>query len=175
MKKYFSLFVLICTLFLIITCGKKDEEKTGELSQMEAKQGESTVQTIKPKPINYDSMLVVLSSLSDSVLANPEQPEFKQQLVAAGYDTLWDTILAPGFGKTPPSDSTKIDMQTRERAAVVDAYRWAAYIKKWHSDSSLSGFGSISTQMSGGRIVAKQTTVNNHVRVLLEIKGSKLQ
>jgi hypothetical protein len=160
---------------LLILCGKKDEQKTGELVPKELTQDSSEVLTIKPKPINYDSMLTVVSQLVETLKNNPTDISLRQELVATSYDTTWETILAAGFGK--PSQKAEIQSIARkfaEQAAVADAYRWAVYIKKWKIDPTIPDIGKFSTEIQAGKVVAKRELPDQNFVVLLEIHSSKI-
>ena len=174
-RKYSFYAVLFIILFsLLIFCSKKEQQESGQITQQEGMQSDSTVQTIKPKAINYDSMLIVIGDLTKSVKENPTDINLRKKLVAACYDTTWETILAAGFGEPSEKDTSEsISLKLTERAAKADAYRWAAYIKKWHSDPTMP-VGSISAEIKGSRIVAKKYLPNNTILVLAEIKSSRI-
>ncbi|MFZ5516867.1 MAG: hypothetical protein ACOY90_09535 [Candidatus Zhuqueibacterota bacterium] len=160
---------------LLVTCGKKQEQQTAEISQTEGAIDSQFVQTIKPKSINYDSMLTVIAPMIETVMQSPTDVQARQQLVAVCFDTTWETILAAGFGKPLQQASTEtIAAKYAEQAATADAYRWAAYIKKWHANPSQQDFGHISAEISGGRVVARKDLADQRVSVLVEIRSSDL-
>ena len=166
---------ILLILFLVIGCGKKEEHQTGQLSPKEKTQDDRSVLTIKPKSINYDSMLTVMSQLVDAIKNNPTDIEVRRQLVASSYDTTWETILTAGIGAPPQkAESESVAMKQAERAAMVDAYRWAIYIKKWHSNLTIPDIGTIGADIQGGRVVAKQVLPDQRVSVLVEIKTSNI-
>ena len=175
-RKYLFYAVLFMILFSLFTfCSKKEQQESGQIARQEGIQTDSTVQTIKPKAINYDSMLIVIGDLTKSVKENPTDINLRQKLVAACYDTTWETILAAGFGKPSKKDSSEsISLKLTERAAKADAYRWAAYIKKWSDDPSTPEPGSISAEIQGGIVVAKKNLPDSTTMVLLEVKKSKI-
>ncbi len=175
-RKYSFYAVLFIILFFLFTfCSKKEQQESGQIAQQEGMQSDSTVQTIKPKAINYDSMLIVIGDLTKYVKENPTDINLRQKLVAASYDTTWETILAAGFGKSSKKDSSEsISLKLTERAAKADAYRWAAYIKKWSDDPTIPDIGSLSTEIRGGIIVAKKNLPDSTTMVLLEVQKSKI-
>jgi hypothetical protein len=173
-KKVFITSIMILALTLMITCGKKDEQKTGEITKDEQAGDESFVGTIKPKPINYDSMFAIIAPLVDSLENNPENIELRKQLVDVSYDTTWETILSAGTGKPMEHAATEsVGMKYAEQAAAADAYRWAIYIKKWAVDPTFPDIGKISAEIQG-RIVVKQVLPDKRVSVLIEVQTSKL-
>ena len=174
-KHCFSAVLLIISFSLLTFCGKKEQQQTGEISQHEETPGQSIVQTIKPKAINYDSMLTVIGDLTKAVKENPVNITVRQKLVAACYDTTWETILAAGFGEPSQKANTEsISNKFKEQAAEADALRWAAYIKKWHTDPTKPELGSISAEIQGSRIVAKKSLADSTVVVLVELKSSNI-
>ncbi len=177
MKKNYFLFTVLFSLILLllISCEKKEKQVSGQIAQQEETPGQSIVQTIKPKAINYDSMLTVIGKLVKSVHENPTDIETRRNLVNAAYDSSWNSILAVGFGKRFDSNSSQtISMRLAEQAAKADAFRWAVYIKKWLQDPTIPDISKISAEISGGNFVAKSYMPDSTVMVLLEIKKSKL-
>jgi hypothetical protein len=176
-QKYFlfTFFLFISFSFIMNTCGKKEQQESGQISQQENVQSQSIVQTIKPEAINYDSMLTIIGKLVKSVHDNPMDIDARRFLVEAAYDTSWDSILAAGFGKRFDNNSSQtVSLRLAEQAAKADAFRWAVYIKKWLKDPSKPEIGKISAEIGGGNFVAKSNLSDSTVVVLLEIKKSKL-
>ncbi|MBC8181774.1 hypothetical protein H8E88_11705 [candidate division KSB1 bacterium] len=177
MKLKYILFTVLFLLSvsLLFFCEKKEQQKSGQLTPQEKTPGQSIVQTIKPKAINYDSMLTVIGELVKSVHNNPTDIDARRNLVQAAYDTSWDSILSAGFGKRFDKNSSQtISMRLAEQAAKADAFRWAVYIKKWLQDPTFPDMGKISAEISGGNFVTKSYLPDSTVVVLLEIKKSKL-
>ncbi|NOZ62777.1 MAG: hypothetical protein GXO74_13985 [Calditrichaeota bacterium] len=175
MRKLALLFLL---LLAVTFCQKKKENmESGAVNQQEQGQlSDSTTLTIKPTPINYDSMFVVLTQIVQSIRENPNDVQLRRNLVNAGYDTTWETIMAVGMSE--PLDSSKTDaIATRmaEQAAKADAYRWCAYIKRWAKNPDFNNFGQIQANFSGGRIVKTERLPENRVAVMLELKSDLIQ
>ena len=157
-------------------CEKKERLETGQLSQQENVQDESILTTIKPQPINYDSMFTVLFEITEKLKTNPDDINLRQELVSAGYDTTWETILAVGFGDPSiKASSESISKKFSQQAAESDGYRWAAYIKKWKDNPQSVEFGKISSTISGGRVVAIKPLADNRMSVLVEVKSADIQ
>jgi len=173
-KRLLMISMLILVLNLMITCGKKDESKTSEITKDEQAGDGGFVGTIKAKPINYDSIFAIIAPLVDAVKNNPENIEFRKQLVAASYDTTWETILSAGTGEPMEHAATEsIAMKYAEKAAAADAYRWAIYIKKWKNDPAFPDIDKIEAEIQG-KIVARQDLPDKRVSVLVEVQASKL-
>ena len=175
-KKYLILTIAIFfMLCLLVFCDKKEEHQTGEIAQNEGAIDSHYVHTIKPKPINYDSMLTVIAPLIENIVKSPTDMRLRRELVETCYDTTWQTILAAGFGKPFQQANTEtIAAKYAEQAATADAYRWAAYIKKWHNHPAKPDIGFLSTEIQGGRVVARKNLENERVSVLVEIHSSNI-
>jgi len=178
MKAKFNLLAVIffISIGLLIGCSKKEEEyQTGELSPKELTKDTAHVLTIKPKAINYDSMLVVVGDIIEAIKSNPTDVELRRELVAVSYDSTWDTIFAAGFGtRFQNAETESIAMKYAEQAARADAYRWAVYIKKWLTDPTVAEIGKLNEEIGGGKVVAKKMLSDSTVSVLIEIHRSKI-
>ena len=85
-KKSIWISTILISIFVIIGCSKKEEQyKTGELKPKESTTDTSNVLTLKPKPINYDSMLVVVSELVDAIKNNPNDIDLEELEGAEAY------------------------------------------------------------------------------------------
>lgn len=175
-KIFLAITVFFLLTMLMMVCSKKEEPQRGESGNKEGAREDQLVETIKPMPVNYDSILIIINGLTEAVKNNLADVELRKKLVDVSYDTTWDTILAAGFGKPVPTAETEsIAMKYAEQAATLDAYRWAAYIKKWHFDPSAPEVGTITAGIQGGRVVAKTLLPDHSVSVLVEIQSSKIQ
>jgi hypothetical protein len=175
-KKSIWISTILISILLMIGCSKKEEQyKTGELKPKESTTDTSAVLTLKPKPINYDSMLVVVSELVEAIKNNPTNVDLRRELVAVSYDTAWGTILSAGVGKPfQEAETESIAMKYAEKAARDEALRWAAYIKRWSVDPTVPDLGSLNAEIQGGRVVAKKELPDSSVSVLIEIHSSDI-
>ncbi len=167
--------LLIMAFSLIWACGKKEEPKVGELRPGES--GRDSVGgawTIKPKAINYDSMLNVVSELVEAIRENPDDPDYREQLVATCYDSVWETILASGIGKPQAdADAESVAIKFAERAAIADALRWAAYIQRWITNPN-APLDSLHVEIRQHRVVAKKVLPDHSISVLVEVHRSNI-
>lgn len=175
LKIYLLMIVFFICFALMIGCSKKEEYQTGELKPDELTKDTTDVLTIKPKAINYDSMLVIVSQLVEAIKANPTDIDYRRALVAASYDTTWETILSAGFGKPAlEAETESIALKYAEQAAKMDALRWSAYIKRWAIDPTFPDLDSLKVEIQGGKVVAKKVLPDQTVSVLVEIHSSKI-
>jgi len=176
MRKFF-LPLLLCSTFLMqfYFCSKKEQHDTGQINQQAKVTSSLSVQTIKAKPINYDSLLVVISDLVKAVQEKPTDIDARRQLANAAYDSSWDTILAAGYGSPIQKGATStISLRLAEQAAKADAFRWAVYIKNWLQDPTTPDIGKLSADVQGGNFILKKLLPDSAVVVLLEVKKSNI-
>lgn len=174
-KTYLIVMVIVFCILLQTGCSKKEEYQTGEVTPEKLTKDTTDVLTIKPKAINYDSMLVIVSQLVEAVKDNPTDIDYRRALVSVSYDTTWGTILSAGIGKPSQDEATEsIGMKYAERAATADALRWAAYIKEWAIDPTHPDLDSLSVEIQGGKVVAKKILPDQTVSVLVEVRSSTI-
>jgi len=102
--------------------------------------------------------------IQQKIMTYPEDYWLKKKLVQICYDRKKNIIHSAGRGKHPSNT------QLAKRAALLDAYRWAAYINTWKTDSTIP-FGKIASKMPGGKVVFENDTGDGEYVVLLEISS----
>ena len=138
-RKTGTLFLIVPFIVLIcfINCSedKKEKQQTKVENEVEySVSGESESQLYDIE-MNYDSLMYVFEEKLTTLQEKPNNLEARQQLVEAGYDQLHNRILAFGEGSPPENARTpSLALNYAEKAAKIEAYRWAYQIKKWHTD-----------------------------------------
>ncbi len=166
----FICFVLVA-LSLLFDCVRNKEERTAEHSISGGVEGQTSAAVR-----NYDSLLTVLDKLSESVSANPQDRQLRLSLLDTAYDTLGQRIFAAGRGKPAKNARTPaVAMKMAERAATIDAYRWAARIKKWHDHPELADEQELSAELPGAQILSQRTLPDSTVVILIEMNALKIQ
>lgn len=116
-------------------------------------------------PINYQQKLTEIAQLQSAVQTAPRDVDARRRLVHTAVIPWRKILLAAGTGKAAPQQSA----QLAHRAALLDAYRWAAYILRWRENPTVPDFGSIEATVSGGQVVYTQSLLSGEVQVLLKI------
>jgi len=116
-------------------------------------------------PINYPQKLSEIAQLQSAVQSSPNEIEARRKLVQAAVIPSRKILLAAGTGRTAPQQRAPL----AERAAILDAYRWAAYILRWRDNPAVPEFGSIQATVSGGQVIYSQSLPSGEVQVLLKI------
>lgn len=169
-KRFYLFFFLMLTLCLYCSKGKQKEKQ--KPSEEEEYSITSNVEgQLYDVNINYDSLLTVIGQLTEMVSSYPNDFELRKNLVSTCYDTLSDIILASGRGRPLISARTPtLAMKYAEKAATIDAYRWAAYIKKWHLNPTTPDIGKLSVEVSAGQVVSKKVLPDSTVQVLVAVR-----
>jgi hypothetical protein len=153
MKKFLIILVSGILISGLVFCskGKKETEITPR----------ENVQTITPQegaavsPEELAAQLLPkLLELQSQIQSAPQDVEIRKALVACAMDTVRHLVHAVGQGK-PPGNVTNPAMarQFMDRAALVDGYRWIAYVLAWHENPETPDFGSISGEIPPARLV----------------------
>jgi hypothetical protein len=169
-KKNFFIFFLI---FIVLSSCSKKKEEAGEEKEYSTSSGmEGQVYRAN---INYDSLLTVVDQATEMVAAYSSDINLRQKLVAISYDTSNGIIFASGRGRPQVNARTpSIAMNFAERAAQIEALKWAAYIERWKLDPTTPDLGKISAAMPPGRVVSKKVLPDSTVQVLVEVKAENM-
>jgi len=161
--------VLLLTLVVLFACSKKEEHKIASEEEEYSISSGMEGQTLRAK-LNYDSLLVVVDELTEMVVANPGDIYLKEKLVDTCYDTTHKIIFASGRGK--PLEGARTNTLAKnyaQKAAAIEAYRWALYIKKWRVNPAVPELGTLSGDLPSGHIVSKKELPDSSVQVLVEV------
>ncbi|MBN1996298.1 hypothetical protein JW935_02015 [candidate division KSB1 bacterium] len=177
-------------LFLIITiglialmvmglgsCSKKEQdsqltadENVGTISPDE-KEGSITVEeSVQVDLAVLEAELVPkLLEIEKSIMTDPTNVELRRQFVEAATDEAVKKIRAVGIGKPPETgQESETVLKLVERAAIVDSYRWLAYLQKWSKDPSQPDFGSLSGDLPASHILFVKPTPEQGAIALVE-------
>jgi hypothetical protein len=153
--------LLVTALLLVFGCSR--EEKVRELQS--DTNAEALAQLDTPE-ISLEKLL----PLQEKIMQQPDSIAFRRELVAASVNIAQKTLRAAGVGLVPENaENTAIAQQAAERAAYLDACRWAAYILKWQKSPDSPAFGEIQGNIPGAQILHKTVTEDGKSVVLVEI------
>jgi len=154
-------FLFFIVFILTIACTREEEVK--ELRP------ETNLQT-QTQIESPEQSLEKLLPLQEKIVQQPENVEFRRELVTAGMDVSHKTMRAAGIGLYPEDASnTAIAQQAAERAAYLDACRWVAYMLKWKDTPESPVFGEIKGEIPGAKLLLKKTTEDGKTIALVEI------
>lgn len=163
-KPGFKTVVFIALLILIAGFGSYCEKKETKTDH-EIIPGE----TAEPPKVDFKALEIRIDSLQTLIQQNPTVVTLRQQLLMAAVDTAAQLIRTVGRG-LPPADARNpvIGRQAAERAARIDAARWAAYINTWRQDVTTADFGMLTAMVPGGRILESHETETGEIVLLVE-------
>ncbi len=157
-----SLLFFIAFIFTV-SCTREEEVK--ELRPETNIQTQTQTQIESP-----EQSLEKLLPLQEKIVQQPENVEFRKELVTAAMDVSHKTMRAAGTGLYPQDASnTAIARQSAERAAYLDACRWAAYMLKWKDTPESPAFGEIEGDIPGAKLLLKKTEDDGKTIALVEI------
>lgn len=172
-----SLFIksfLCLAIIILLNCAKKESETTITTETThELTQQEMTL----PAKVDYKALMPEIDSLQNFIQMNPTLVEPRIRLLAIAMDTSANLFRTVGRGVTPVNARTPlIGRQAAQRAAMMDAARWAGYLAAWREDVSAINFGTIdSLTIMPGHLVEASATDSSNVIVLVETSFNKIQ
>ncbi len=134
-----SLIAITSTLLLI---GCREQRK--QLSSTPDNNGFVEVKEVQSSE-NYDSLLTVILSFQNRLIAQPQKKELMQEMLSASFQKSSGCFLAAGKGIYNNKFPESIRESERQKAALLTAQRWAFYLKKWN-EGNMIPFG---TPVSG--------------------------
>ncbi|MBN1350852.1 hypothetical protein JXJ21_15645 [candidate division KSB1 bacterium] len=131
-----ALVLIILPILLFISACEQKSSKDEEIVTGQFKSHEKTViDSLKPReasPVDYGQIMETVFQLEDSVKRYPDAIDVRRSLVAAAYDTARRKVYTVGFGIPDTSTaSSLLALKGAERAALVDAQRWAMFVMRW--------------------------------------------
>lgn len=155
--------LLILSLALLLFTGCSREDKVQEL------QPQTNVEAIVEIATPEQSLQLLLP-LQERIIQSPDSVALRKELVKASVNPEQKTLRAAGYGLPPVhAANSAMAQQAGERAAYLDACRWAAYILKWQESPDSPTFGEIQSDLPGARIVYKDTAADGKISMVVEL------
>ncbi|HPG39629.1 MAG TPA: hypothetical protein PLP19_20300 [bacterium] len=155
--------LLILLLALLLFTGCSREDKVQELQPQT--NVEATAEITTP-----EQSMAILLPLQEKILQTPDNVDLRRELVAASVNSEQKTLRAVGYGLPPEhAANSAMAQQAAERAAYLDACRWAAYIIKWQDSPDSPAFGEIEGNIPGARIIYKETADDGKISMVVEL------
>jgi hypothetical protein len=180
-------FKTICAtamLFSILACPlgcesapqtPKQAEVTSqpEAAAVEQKPAEVLVQPEAGPSVDYASVFNTINVLQREVLVKPSDVKARQALVKAAVDQHRRKLYVVGEGAPNAEQagaSETLLLQGAERAAVVDAQRWALLVLAWAQDANKPAPNSqVSGTVPPHAVVYKAQLPDRTMQVLIEV------
>lgn len=164
---------IITILVFLSACEQKErvEEQvaTDQFDQFETVMVDSS-KLIETAQVDYGAIMEQLFQLEDSIKRNPMDVGLRTALVATAYDSARAKIYTVGYGIADTSACSETRaMQSAERAALIDAQRWAMFIMLWRENSEEPAITeTVSGDVSRGTPIQKAILPENKVYLLVE-------
>lgn len=165
MKTRYFIFLLLLPIFVF--CEKKAEESMVENAvRQQEMQGNASVVAV-----NYGEIMNQLFELEQAVIQAPEAILPREKLLNVAIDTTRKKLYAVGEGLPDSTAKTAaLAKQSAERAALVDAQRWALLTLRWQKDISRPHFtDKISGQVPPFQIIQRAELPENKIYLMIEI------
>lgn len=162
--KIVSIFtVLFCLAFY--QCGNnqpRDVEKTGT---DQTKQSELTSSTL---PQFSNEYLVGIYEKQELIKISEDDPELRKSFCQSAYHPENRIFVSMGIGSLKnPKTGQPISRSQAERAATLDAYRWASYGETWLNNQYEPPFGNLKTYFNRKGTVVDQSIVGDSLFVFV--------
>jgi len=170
LKIIYFIFVLIFGFTLIhLACEKKEQQQRFEQTLEKEELQLSTVDSLPP--VDYGDIMNQLYDLQQKIKQAPLELQCRQALLEVAIDSSRNKLYAVGEGLPDTTlASNALQRQAAERAALVDAQRWALFALKWSQDPNQPLItDKVSGQVPPFRIVQKAQLLANKTYLLIEI------
>ncbi|RMG68043.1 MAG: hypothetical protein D6715_03245 [Calditrichaeota bacterium] len=147
---------VIAALTIFSGCDRPSGDRTSQQVQQEATG--ATSQRGPQIPELSPGQLQKILSLQKAILAHPDSPQLHQRVLEASLFPEHGALVTVGVGLLKkPRDGDDIPLSLAERAAMLDAQRWAAYLLQWYQHGPELAFGTLETRLvSPSRKVQQQ-------------------
>lgn len=153
--------------FVLIQCEKKVETPDLENSlEKRELQNPPPVATV-----NYGEIMNQLFDLQGRIIQQPGAIQPRIDLLAVAIDSARQKMYAVGEGLPDSTAKTEaLAKQAAERAALIDAQRWALLVRSWRQNLTTPQFtDKLSGQVPPFQIMQRAELPGNRIYLLLEI------
>ena len=142
-KVYLSFF--ICSILILIGCESKKSQETESLTTTQTEQAAPN----EDFPRFDNQYLVSIYEAQELIKIEQNNPELRKKFCEQAYHPDKGLIVTMGIARrVNPENGQPIPMQMVERAAKLDAMRWAGYGIHWLESNFEPPFGQIETRLN---------------------------
>jgi len=129
MNKYIIIFII--SIFYLISC-QSDKPADVELEEMSQTAEESSQLFSERIPAINNDFKVNIYELQEKIKINPENVELRKQFCDSAYSKEKMILITMGIAQMKNSGTGEFIANSMvERAAKIDATRWALYATNW--------------------------------------------
>ncbi|MCI0512035.1 hypothetical protein L0128_02325 [candidate division KSB1 bacterium] len=167
-------FGLLIALLIGVACEKRSQtDQTEQIQDLEKPKFTNTdsLLQLQQTGVDYGEIMNQVFELEQIVKTNPLDVAARLNLLQVAVDTTRQKIYAvgEGLGDSTMASNPRI-RQSVERAALVDAQRWALFIAQWQMNPRMPA---ITEKISGTvppfSVVQKAELPDNKIYVMLEV------
>ena len=166
---YFTL--ICCTLLLLFSCEKeKVKEETTDVEEISKIAEEKTTGEFTVPKFNND-YLVSIYEAQELIKIGQDDVELRQRYCEKAYLEEHNIFVSMGIAKRHnPKDGSAIPLHLAERAAKLDAMRWAGYGEKWLKNNYQPAFDQLQTRSLHHIKIINTVSVGDSLFVFLATK-----
>lgn len=166
--------VIIFLLIILVFSCKQDKPADVEVEEM-SQSAEELSQTFAERiPQITDDYKVQIYDLQERIKINPENVELRKQFCQAAYSQDKMVMITMGIAKLiNPETGEELNLSLVERAAQIDATRWALYGTNWLMYDYEPAFTKIKGNLNRNSQVIDKVTVGDSLFLYLASDLSK--
>lgn len=166
--KISTLFVIFLCLFIFTYCGENQPEAA---NKPEADQKEQTSLASSSLPEFSNEYLVSIYEKQELIKISEDNLELRKTFCQYAYHPESKLFVTMGIGSLKhPESGRPIPRQNAERAATLDAYRWASYGETWLNNQYQPAFGKLDTYFRRPGTVIERSVVGDSLFVFIAIE-----
>ena len=164
MKISWGIFIII-SLLAYTGCKSEKGSETEEIIQTP---GESSSTTSPSMPQLSDDYYVSIYEAQEMIKIYPEDRSFREKYGQQAYLKDHHLFISMGIGRLKnPENGRQIPKHLAERAAIMDARRWASYGEIWLKDNYDPPFGKLEHYFNRPQSVIKRSVVGDSLFVFM--------
>jgi hypothetical protein len=169
MKAFY--FTIICLVLFLFSCEKERvKEETTDVEEISQIAEEKTASAFNLPKLNND-YLVSIYEAQELIKIGQDDVELRQLYCEKAYLEEHNIFISMGIAKQHnPKDGSAIPLHMAERAAKLDAVRWAGYGEKWLKNNYQPAFGQLQTRSLHPIKIINTASVGDSLFVFLATK-----
>jgi hypothetical protein len=159
MKKL-ALLVSIVIFISFFSCQKEKADSTEEVTQHAEESGGALLQF-------SDDYLVSIYEAQELIKIDHDNREMRQRYCEQALQSSGSLFISMGIGRLHQPDGKPIPRHLAERAAKLDAMRWAGYGSHWIKEDFEPPFGKLQSTMTYQTEIINQAVVGDSIFVFI--------
>ncbi len=169
--------LIISIIIFLMACTKEksaDVETTGEVEEISQTAQEMSTTFTERLPQIDDDLKVKIYELQERIKIEQNNSELIKQYCQTAFVPEKNILISMGIGtRINPRTGKRITLPMYERAALLDAKRWALYGEKWLNNNYQPPFGKIKSKFSRTADIIDKVVVGDSLFLYLATDLSK--